>query len=111
MIIHKKLAQGRWFELSLIEQLANIGSDVERTIQWKNRNEHNYSRKAFERALELLDLTLADPKNRKRLKEITRVREALIDHFMYDNQYNSTDESWHNYFFQFNYAAAIQRGR
>jgi hypothetical protein len=28
MTIHKELAAGRWFELSLVEQLANIGSDV-----------------------------------------------------------------------------------
>jgi len=27
---HKGLAQGRWFQLTLIEQLANIGSEVER---------------------------------------------------------------------------------
>jgi hypothetical protein len=36
-IIHKSLAAGRWFELSFIEQFANIGSDVERTIQWKKK--------------------------------------------------------------------------
>jgi len=32
MIVHKQLASGRWFKLSLVEQLANVGSDVERTI-------------------------------------------------------------------------------
>jgi len=111
MIIHKELADGRWFKLSLIEQLANAGCDIERTIQWKNRGDLELSRKAFERALELLDFTIADPKNRKRLKEIVRTREALVDHFVYDNEYNTTDELWQKYFFQFNYAAAIQRGR
>lgn len=110
-IMHKELAAGRWFELSLIEQLANVGCDIERTIQWKNRGNVEYSRQAFERALELLDLTIADPKNRKRLREVVRTREALVDHFVYDNIYNSTDEIWHNYFFKFNYAAAIKRGR
>jgi len=111
MIIHKDLSSSRWFELSLIEQLANVGCDVERTIQWRNRGDLELSRKAFDRALELLDFTIADPKNRKRLKEIVRTREALVDHFVYDNEYNTTDECWQNYFFQFNYAAAIQRGR
>lgn len=111
MKIHKNLASGRWFELSLVEQLANVGSDIERTIQWKNKGDLLYSQQAFERALDLLDLTIADPKNRKRLKEIVRLREVLADYFVFDNEYKSTDKAWQNYFFAFNYAAAIKRGR
>lgn len=112
MIIHKELASGRWFKLSLLEQLANVGSDIERTIQWKRKGDLEYSSAAFERALELLTLTIIDPKNRgPRLKELCRVREALIDYFMCDNEYGSTDEAWQNYFYAFNYAAALQRGR
>lgn len=111
MTIHKQLAAGRWFELSLVEQLANVGSDIIRTIQWKKKGDVAYSKKAFERALELLDLTIADPKNKGRLKEPLRVREALVDHFVFDNEYGTTDESWQNYFFAFNYAAALKRGR
>lgn len=41
----------------------------------------------------------------------TIVRFLLLDHFMYENKYNSTDEYWDNYFYQFNYAAAIARGK
>lgn len=111
MIIHKELAAGRWRELSLVEQLANIGSDIIRTIEWKRKGDPELSQQAFYRALELIDLTIADPKNRKRLKEIVRTREALVDHFVYDNEYNTTDEIWYNHFFDFNYAAALQRGR
>lgn len=111
MIIHKGLTKERWFQMSLVEQLANVGSDVIRTINWKKRGDPEESICAFYRALELIDLTIADPKNRKRLKEIVRTREALVDHFVYDNEYNTTDEIWYNYFFSFNYAAALQRGR
>lgn len=111
MIMHKDLAAGRWFELSLMEQLANVGSEIERTILWKKKGNLEYSQKAFERGLELLDLTISDPKNKLRLREITRAREALVDHFVFDNEYGSTDEIWHNYFYSFNYAAAMQRGR
>lgn len=107
---HKDLAAGRWFELTLIEQLANVGSEVERTILWKEKNNPEYSQLAFERALELLDLTLADAKNKKRLKELARVREALVDYFAFDNQYSSSDELWRKYFYAFNYAAALKRG-
>ena len=111
MIMHQDLTPDRWFKLSLIEQLANVGTDIARTIKWKNKGNFEYSRQAFYRALELLDLTIDDPKNRKRLKEVLRTREALVDHFVYDNVYNTTDEIWQKYFYQFNYAAALQRGR
>lgn len=110
MKIHTTLSPDHWFKFSLVQQLANVGCDVERAIQWKKKKNPEYSQKALERALELIDLTVADPKNRKRLKEILRTREALVDFFMYDNQYNSTDELWQKYFFAFNYAAALERG-
>jgi hypothetical protein len=102
---HRELAGGRWRELPLVAQMANVGSEVERTIKW--RHEEAFSRQAFERALELLDLTIADPKNRDRLRELTRVREALVDYFMFENEYGSSDALWQHYFYAFNYAARI----
>ena len=112
MKIHKDLEPSHWFTFSIFEQLANVGTDIARTIQWKQQGNIDYKTKAFERALELLDLTIADPKNRKgTLKEILRVREALIDHFVYDNECQTTDAYWQQYFFDFNYAAALARGK
>ena len=108
--VHRELAAGRWFEMSLIEQMANIGSEVERTIAWRGRNEKN-STAAFERGLELLDLTIADPRHRRRLRELTRLREALADYFVFDNGYHSTDEAWRRYFHAFTYAAGLRRRR
>ncbi len=106
---HKKLASGKWSQLSFVDQMANVGSEVERTIRWKEKNNPDYSRKAFERALELLDLSLEDEKNRKRLKEITRTREALADYFAFENIYRSSDEEWKKYFLAFNFAARVSR--
>lgn len=108
--MHRDLAAGRWFELPLVEQMANVGSEIERTISWRGRNRKN-STTAFERGLELLDLTIADPRHRRRLRELTRVREALVDSFVFDNRYGSTDESWRRYFHAFTYAAALRKGR
>ncbi len=111
MTIHKELSSGKWFELSLIEQMANIGTDLDRSIRWANKDKPDYSHAAFMRVLELIDLTVQDPKNRRRLKEILRTREAIIDHFIYDNEYNTTTEQWQKYFYHFNYAAALAKGR
>ena len=110
MIIHKGLASGRWFKLSFFEQMANVASDVERTIKWGNKGNADFKQKAFDRVLELLDFTIADPKNKKRLREIVRVREALVDYFLFDNEYGSTDILWQDYFYCFSYAAALARG-
>lgn len=102
---HKELAAGRWHELSLVEQMANVGSEVERALRWKEKNNADYSMKACERALELLDLALGSPENRSRLKEIARMREALVDYFCGTNQFGSSQESWRRYFLEFAYAA------
>jgi len=101
---HRTLAEGRWGNLSLAEQMANIGSEVERAINWRKKDNAAYSQKAFERALELLDLTLDSEKGFPRLREIARVREVLVDYFAGDNQFKSTEKSWKRYFFNFNYA-------
>ena len=111
MIIHKELMGERWNSMTIIEQMANIGCDVERAIRWRNKGELVDSRNAFERALELLQFTIADPKNRKRLKELCPLKDHLIDYFMYDNEYVSTDKWFQDYFFNFNYMYALQKGK
>lgn len=102
---HQSLASGRWEKIPFMEQMANVGSEIERTINWKNKNKNDYSEKAFVRGLELLSLTIQDFKNKKRLKELTRLREALIDYFQFNNQFESSDQLWQKYFYAFNFAA------
>ncbi len=108
---HQKLASGGWEKLNFFEQMANIGSEVERAINWKNKNNDLYSQKAIERALELLNLTITDQQKQKRLKELTRLREILVDYFFGQNRYSSTDNSWQKYFYAFNYAAMKTRSK
>lgn len=106
---HRELAAGRWSALGFREQMANIGSEVERAISWRNRDNSEYSRKAINRGLELLELTKADGRNATRLKELCRLYEFLTDYFYFDNQYSSSDALWHNYFQAFTYAASAKR--
>jgi len=102
---HKDLASGRWQKFSFVEQMANVGSEVERAIKWKNKNNAQYCQMAFERALELLDLTIDSKKDINCLRELLRLREVLADYFAFDNIYGSSDEKWHNYFYAFSFAA------
>jgi hypothetical protein len=107
--VHKDLAAGRWFELTFFEQMGNAGSEVERAIAGRAKGNAESSRRAFERALELVHLTKLDPRNRGRLRELCRVGEALSDYFAGANEFGSSDESWRRYFGAFAYAARRQR--
>lgn len=106
-IQHKNLANGGWQKLSFFEQMANIGSEVERSIKWKNKGNSKYCQMAFERALELLDLTISNEINKSHLKELLRLRETLVDYFVFENNYQSSDKKWQDYFHAFNFAARI----
>ncbi|OGF24397.1 hypothetical protein A3H09_01310 [Candidatus Falkowbacteria bacterium RIFCSPLOWO2_12_FULL_45_13] len=104
-IQHENLAAGGWAKLSLPEQLANIGSEVERALKWQARGNHDYSQKAFFRSLELLSLSLDGQKNGARLKELARLYEALVDYFQGENIFSSSASVWRKYFYAFNWLA------
>jgi len=64
---------------------------------------------ALERALELIDLTVADPRLAGRGREILRAREVVCDFLVGDNVYGSTAESLDRYFLTFAAAARTAR--
>lgn len=102
---HEGLSRGRWAQLSVCEQMANIGSEVCRAINWRNKGKKELSRKASSRALELLDFSLDSTRSVARLKEFARLREAVVDYFYGSNQFASSETLWQKYFDHFNYMA------
>lgn len=104
--LHKELAGGGWAKLSLNEQMGHIGSEVSRARRWQGKDEKNFE-SAVERALELFDLTLEDPRWRGRLLEIARAREVFCDAISGGQEYKSSLEDLKRYFDQFAYAARI----
>jgi len=105
-LLHQNLAKEKWQAMSFFSQMANIGAEIGRSINWKAKDKDK-SNIAFERGLELLDLTIEDSKNKNHLKELCRLKEVLIDYFCFDNIYNSTDKQWNDYFYNFNYVAVV----
>ncbi len=99
-LFHKELAKNRWFQLSLAEQLANIGSEVTRARKWQGKDK-NIFWGAVDRALELFDLTLADSRWRGRLREIARVREVFCDAVFGGKNYQSSLKDLERYFLLF----------
>ena len=109
MSCHEKLAAGRWQNLSFAEQMANIGSEVERALNWKAKNQPVYFQKAADRDLELMDLTLEGATTFPRRRELARARETLADYFFGENQFAATDQIWRKYFSPFNFVARRNR--
>ena len=105
MTVHVGLAGGRWAELTLVEQLANIGSEVGRAAQARASGADRRFESAIGRALELFDLTLADGRWRGRRREIARARELVCDFLIGDNAHGSTGASLDAWFLPFAVAA------
>lgn len=105
-VIHKNLSEKRWRELSLCEQMANIGSEISRMRNWQNRDQGIFEN-AVSRALELFELTLTDPRWRGRLREIARAREVFLDALSGGKEYKSSLEGLDRYFFSFAYCARL----
>jgi hypothetical protein len=109
MTVYHKDLQKRWPEYNLMQQLANVGSEVERALNWKEKCNSAYTDLAFERALELLDYTTEGMNDFYRLRELKRLREVLVDYFEGQNIYRSSPASFRNYFYGFNYAASLSK--
>lgn len=88
----------RWFEMGIGEQISNIGSEVNRAIRYKNRNDDSKKEHFYQKAVELLELTCKDPKNQFRRGELEFCIEELTDYFIGSNQYNTTDELLMKYY-------------
>ncbi len=86
-----------WQSHDIYYQLGNIGSEIGRAMKWKDTN-RSRAESAADRALELLDWSLSDSKNKKYLKEIARIREVFADSFFGDNQFAQDEQTWNLYF-------------
>lgn len=99
---HTALADGRWAELSLPEQLAHVGSEVDRAIRAAERQNTARFEGALDRALELFDLTVADDRWRgHRRREILRAREEFCRLFFDDDVPENSARGLSDYFLRF----------
>ncbi|MGH7332692.1 MAG: hypothetical protein ACREKS_08090 [Candidatus Rokuibacteriota bacterium] len=102
MTSHAQLAAGRWRALTLAEQLAHVGSEVDRAIvAWEARRRDRFE-KALARALELFDLTARDDRWRgHRRREILRSREEFCRLFFDDHPPSGAARTLRDHFLRF----------
>lgn len=109
---HADLAAGRWKSLSLVEQLANVGSEVDRAIKAHEAGRADRRDAAVNRGLELFDLTAADQRWRgPRRREVLRAREEFCALFWGDREQPEARASLSRYFLYFAMAARLASGR
>lgn len=68
--------QIRWHDMTLPQQLGNVGSDFERALKWKQKGKQELFANAAKRTIEQLDMTVSSRSLYGiRRREITRLRE------------------------------------
>ena len=98
---HADLAAGRWAELPLAFQLANIGSEVSRSLKWQKKGKSDLMNAAIDRALELFDLSIASASRPSAQYELCRAREEYCDYFFGGNSFRATPANLQRYYDQF----------
>ena len=89
---HQELENGRWAELSVPQQMANIGSETSRVLKALQAGKDSRAEGAFARAQELIDLTIkfgrqgSSPAVRSAMwEELCRFRELFCAAFLSRN--------------------------
>ena len=99
---HAGLAAGAWAQLTLMEQLAHVGSEVDRAIRAHENGRIERRDHAIVRALELFDLVAADERWRgARRRETRRAREEFCRLFYGDDVRPGEAASLQKYFLHF----------
>ncbi len=88
----------KWYELTVGEQLSNIGSEVERALKFQEKNKPDRGLPFVNKAIELIERSQSDPKNIHRIRELGFCREELIDYFIGENIYGTTPEMLRKYY-------------
>ncbi|MYN65282.1 MAG: hypothetical protein F4X11_09680 [Acidobacteria bacterium] len=111
-VLHKKAADEGWVRLELVEQLGNVGSEVDRAIKAHQTGRAARFEGALDRALELFDLTAADPRWRgHRCQEILRAREEFCRLFFDPDVRPDSASGLSRYFLGFAWAARAMHHR
>lgn len=93
---HLELARACWAKFSLVEQLANIGSEVSRALLAKGNQPRYWG--AVTRALDLFYLTIEDRRWKGRLREILRVRELFCAAVLGSDEFKTSLQDLNRYF-------------
>ena len=75
--LHRNLESAKWQKFSMKQRELMIANELNRAKNWIEKNDLEEVNNCYERALELLDLTVEITKSGNRLKEYLRLREMM----------------------------------
>jgi len=77
LALHKHLTLKKWERFGLKQQLLMIANELNRAQNWIEKNDTEEVNNCYERAMELLDLTIAMKYRKNRMRELLLAREVL----------------------------------
>lgn len=90
----------KWFELSLVQQMINIGNEVKRALRFSSDlDKRNIF---FHKAIQYTYLTMEDPKNAHILPELLVSKEVLED-YCGEHNLDCTGEQINGYYQAYQY--------
>lgn len=105
-----RMDREHWSQLSIYDQMGNIGSEVGRAIKAQRNGKPERVERALDRALDLFEATTDQLVKEKspRLKEVLRARNEFLRLF-YDGSFDDEADSIERYFTLYAVAANKQR--
>jgi hypothetical protein len=84
--LHKNLNLEKWSCYSKGKQILMIANELNRAGNWIEKCQNFEVNQCYERAFELIDLTIEDNKWKNGLKELLRFREVLAALYIQENK-------------------------
>lgn len=75
---HPTLTEEKWAKFPVYKQILMIGNELGRAGHWIEKKDFVEVRECYDRALELIAITVALLKEKNKLRELLRFKEALL---------------------------------
>ena len=80
--LHKTLTPEKWRKFSEAQQILMIACEINRAKHWIQKGDWEAVNDCYERAFELLDLTVSLTEKKNKRKELLRLREVIASQYI-----------------------------
>ena len=94
------ILDGKWFSLSLVEQMVNIGNEVKRAVRFDANREKKD--RFLDNAIRFTELTMSDPKNARVVPEL-QMGKAVLEDYRGEHRLDCTKEQIARYYNAYTY--------
>ncbi|MBC8382378.1 MAG: hypothetical protein H8E22_00890 [Candidatus Cloacimonetes bacterium] len=82
-MLHTHLTSEKWKSYSPDKQILMIANEINRAKNWIEKKDFEKVSHCYERAFELIDLTVDTSKNKSLIKELLRFRELIATEYVH----------------------------